>query len=42
MELSVVLCDDPHIAKLNKQWRGIGSPTDVLSFPLHSEDDDQV
>ncbi len=31
--LSVVLTDDAGIAELNRQFRGIDAPTDVLSFP---------
>jgi probable rRNA maturation factor len=32
-EVAVVLTDDPAIQKLNKQWRHIDKPTNVLSFP---------
>jgi probable rRNA maturation factor len=32
-EVSVVLTDDASIAKLNRDWRGIDKPTNVLSFP---------
>ena len=32
-ELSVVLCDDAFIHGLNRDYRGIDRPTDVLSFP---------
>ncbi len=32
-DLAVVLTDDPSIAALNSQWRGVEGPTDVLSFP---------
>ncbi len=32
-ELSVLLCDDEAIARLNAQWRGQHKPTNVLSFP---------
>jgi probable rRNA maturation factor len=31
-ELSVLFCADPFIATLNKQYRDIDAPTDVLSF----------
>ena len=39
-ELSIVLCSDNFIQKLNKQWRGKDKATDVLSFP--QEDDSDV
>jgi probable rRNA maturation factor len=32
-EVSILLCNDALIAKLNQQWRGIAKPTNVLSFP---------
>jgi probable rRNA maturation factor len=32
-ELSVLLCDDETIARLNGRWRGQEKPTNVLSFP---------
>ncbi len=32
-EVSIVLCDDSFIAALNKRWRGIDKPTNVLAFP---------
>jgi len=32
-ELSLLLVGDPEIRELNRDWRGIDSPTDVLSFP---------
>jgi probable rRNA maturation factor len=32
-ELSVLLCDDAQIAKINLEWRGKDKPTNVLSFP---------
>src|SRR4051812_33167112 len=31
-ELSLVLCDDPFIHVLNRDYRGKDAPTDVLSF----------
>jgi probable rRNA maturation factor len=33
-EVSVVVCDDEFIKALNKQYRGIDEPTDVLAFPF--------
>lgn len=38
-EVSVVLCDDRVIHRLNRKWRGLDAPTDVLSFPQLTEDD---
>ena len=32
-EVSIVLTDDSAIARLNRDWRGIDKPTNVLSFP---------
>ena len=34
VELSVVLCDDKEMQKLNQEWRGNPNPTDVLSFEM--------
>lgn len=31
--LTIVLTDDTHVAQLNQQFRGVDSPTDILSFP---------
>ena len=36
-ELSIVLCDDPHIQQLNREHRDKDAPTDVLSFPMGSD-----
>jgi probable rRNA maturation factor len=36
-EVSVVLCDDAEIHALNKEWRGVDAPTDVLSFPMEED-----
>ena len=33
VELAVMLTDDAGIRTLNKNWRGIDKPTNVLSFP---------
>ena len=31
--MTVVISDDEHVAQLNRQYRGVDAPTDVLSFP---------
>lgn len=33
-ELAIVLTDDSAIRLLNRKWRGIDAPTNVLSFPV--------
>ena len=42
LELSLVLCDDPHIQQLNLEWRGKDAPTDVLSFEMGEGFDDDI
>jgi probable rRNA maturation factor len=32
-EVSILLCNDDFIRNLNRRWRGIDAPTNVLSFP---------
>lgn len=32
-EVAILLTDDAEMHALNKQWRGMDKPTDVLSFP---------
>ncbi len=32
VEISILFCDDNAIHQLNKQYRNIDSPTDILSF----------
>jgi probable rRNA maturation factor len=31
--LSILLTDDEHVHQLNREYRGVDEPTDVLSFP---------
>jgi probable rRNA maturation factor len=38
-EASVILTDNGEIRELNREHRGIDSPTDVLSFPMRNYDD---
>jgi metalloprotein, YbeY/UPF0054 family len=38
-EVSVILTDNGEIRELNREHRGIDSPTDVLSFPMRNYDD---
>ena len=33
-ELSILLCDDPFIQELNRTYRKLDKPTDVLSFSM--------
>ncbi len=39
IELSVLCTDDKEIQILNKTYRGVDSPTNVLSFPMDAESD---
>ena len=34
-EVSLTLCSEEHIRRLNKEYRGIDKKTDVLSFPMY-------
>lgn len=36
LEVSVTLVDNPSIKALNRQYRDLDEPTDVLSFPLET------
>lgn len=38
INVSVLICDDEEIHTLNKNFRGIDRPTDVLSFPMYDDD----
>ena len=37
--LSVIFLRDRRMRELNRQWRGIDRPTDVLSFAYHEQED---
>ncbi len=41
-ELTVVLTDDAKIQELNRDYLGIDSPTDVLSFPASEPDGSEI
>ena len=36
-EVSVTLCDNSYIRKLNRQYRNVDKHTDVLSFPMYED-----
>jgi probable rRNA maturation factor len=38
-EISVVFCNDDFIRDLNRKWRGIDKPANVLSFPAGGDAD---
>jgi probable rRNA maturation factor len=38
-ELSVVITGDAHVQELNRTYRGVDAPTDVLSFPQAEGDE---
>ena len=37
---NIIIVDNDYIHKLNKEYRGIDRPTDVISFALEDEEDD--
>ena len=41
-ELSITLTDDKNIHALNKKFRGVDRPTDVLSFAFRESDEPEV
>jgi probable rRNA maturation factor len=42
VELSLLFCDDPVIQSLNREYRGIDQPTDVLSFSQEETTPDEL
>ncbi len=41
-EISVLICDGPVIHELNKEYRNVDAPTDVLSFALNEGDEETL
>lgn len=41
-EMSVTLMDNEHIHEINKKYRGVDKPTDVISFAIEEDDLDEV
>lgn len=41
-EVSVLLTDDPHMKQLNRDYRDIDVPTDVLAFAMQEGEDNNV
>ena len=41
-ELSVTLTNDEHVHELNKKFRGVDKPTDVLSFAFRESDEPEI
>ncbi|WGN89356.1 rRNA maturation RNase YbeY [Ligilactobacillus faecis] len=41
-EMSVTLMDDEEIHQINKKYRGVDKPTDVISFAIEEEDPEEL
>lgn len=41
-EINIVFMNDEDIQELNKEWRDLDAPTDVLSFPMREGEDPQI
>lgn len=42
LTIDFVFCDDEFIHKINKDYRGIDKPTDVISFALFCDDENSI
>ncbi|GAB6092138.1 rRNA maturation RNase YbeY [Furfurilactobacillus curtus] len=40
-EMSVTLMNNPEIKQINQQYRGVDKPTDVISFAIEEDPDDE-
>ncbi|MGD8237472.1 MAG: rRNA maturation RNase YbeY [Armatimonadota bacterium] len=40
VQVSILLTNDAHIAELNREYRGLNEPTDVLAFPQSHDGDE--
>lgn len=41
-EINIVFMNDEDIQQLNKEWRDVDAPTDVLSFPMREGEDPEI
>ncbi len=41
-EMSVTLMDNAEIHRINKEYRGVDKPTDVISFAIEEEDPNEI
>ncbi len=41
-EVSILLTDDPHMTQLNREYREIDAPTDVLAFAMQEGEDNNL
>jgi probable rRNA maturation factor len=42
VEISILITDDSEIQRLNREYRGVDRPTDILSFSLVADDEGKV
>jgi probable rRNA maturation factor len=42
LEFSIIIVDNKRIHEINKEYRGIDRPTDVISFALEDSEDAQI